>query len=306
MEEEALREASAKLANAKQTWSQARNELVQDVIEAVERYQQRCRDLHTQQTEITNSISTDFPQACSALQENARHKIPDPISGIFDKRGILFSFQHIGERKASEEVDILNLSPPPCLLSEQQASKDDSEQPPPAETTAQSSAEDTTRPPKKSSSKPARPPSRRASRSRPSPAETSLPAPARALVTFLKLDPIKMTRVYKGNYWVFDYTIRLRNKAHNALYVMRCPSKSCDKPVFSKHPLRKQRAEKHLKRCGLPFKDTRDMVRRYAQLIITDRQDRAVSWSWAQKHNLRLLAGDEAHFASENLTVPSK
>ena len=71
---------------------------------------------------------------------------------------------------------------------------------------------------------------------------------------------IKTDVVTKEHYWVFDFGER------TALYTLRCPSSTCSNPVFSKHPLREERAERHFKSCGVTFRDTADLVRRYARL----------------------------------------
>lgn len=74
-----------------------------------------------------------------------------------------------------------------------------------------------------------------------------------------------MEKVVRGHYWIFEYRIATQV----ALYVMRCPSPSCQSPVFSRHPLKRGRAAVHLKACGQYFKNEEDMVRRYAQLGLT-------------------------------------
>ncbi|KAI0008955.1 hypothetical protein F4779DRAFT_618077 [Xylariaceae sp. FL0662B] len=299
MEEPALREALTGLINEKQAWVQVKNEFVQDEIELIERFQQRSREMKSQM-EITKRVLNDFPQADSVLQAYSKYEIPDPTSGIFDKRGILFSFQPTRSCKASGNTDIANLPPRPYLSSEQDSQI---KKQTPAETGAQRSTENVPQGSRKYLSKPPLSPSPRVLRSRPLSTETKISTSGPALLGFMQLDPIKTTQVTKGNYWIFDYIIHSDNRPHSALFTMRCPSSSCDNPVFTKHPLRRQRAAKHLKRCRVPFKDTKDMVRRYARLVVQDRKGRAVTWSWAHKHNLRLLAGDEEHLASENLAV---
>ncbi|KAK8098967.1 uncharacterized protein PG998_012208 [Apiospora kogelbergensis] len=68
-----------------------------------------------------------------------------------------------------------------------------------------------------------------------------------------QLQTMKTDVVTKDHYWVFDYT------DHTALYTLRCPSVTCNNPVFSKHPLRQERAERHFENCGVEFKNTDDL-----------------------------------------------
>ncbi|KAK7946370.1 uncharacterized protein PG986_010691 [Apiospora aurea] len=115
---------------------------------------------------------------------------------------------------------------------------------------------------------------------------------------------IKTDHVTKEHYWVFDLPAAAASASgrdRTALYTLRCPSSTCDNPVFSKHPLRQRRAERHFKSCGVKFRSTADLVRRYARLVVSGRKGREVKRTWARTHNMRLLAGDEAHLACENL-----
>lgn len=63
------------------------------------------------------------------------------------------------------------------------------------------------------------------------------------------------------NYWVFDYLFEERRY----LFILRCPAASCQHPVFSLHPLKQDRAVKHLEACGQRFDDEEDIIRRYAR-----------------------------------------
>lgn len=76
-----------------------------------------------------------------------------------------------------------------------------------------------------------------------------------------KQPPMKLEKAKKGNYWIYEYQFD-----EIALYTMRCPSPSCQHPVFSRDPLEAGRAAKHLRACGLHFKDEKDMVIRYGHL----------------------------------------
>lgn len=103
-------------------------------------------------------------------------------------------------------------------------------------------------------------------RARKRPAARTTLAPPMNKRLYTKQPPIKTSLVTKEHYWVFDFNVTVRGRDHTALYTMRCPSSRCDNPVFSKHPLRSARAEQHFKRCGVRFRDTADLVRRYARL----------------------------------------
>lgn len=74
--------------------------------------------------------------------------------------------------------------------------------------------------------------------------------------------PIRMGMAKKRSYWIFEY----RFQDDVALYVMRCPHEFCQNPVFSRHPLMRDRAATHLKACGQDFQNEREMVKRYAHL----------------------------------------
>lgn len=89
--------------------------------------------------------------------------------------------------------------------------------------------------------------------------------PDPTLLYFIQQAPIRASMVKRENLWVFEYRTHLKNRYHTAFYTMRCPA-SCDEPVFSKNPLRQNRAAKHLRFCGKPFRNQKDMVRRYSQL----------------------------------------
>ncbi|KAJ9148412.1 hypothetical protein NKR23_g5234 [Pleurostoma richardsiae] len=109
--------------------------------------------------------------------------------------------------------------------------------------------------------------------------------------------PIKITELRKLPYWVFEY----RFSRGLSLCTLRCPSPTCSAPVFSKHPLKRSRAASHLKSCGVPFRNERDIIRKYARVVVTGRHDREVTLSWARKHNATLLASNERGLEQENL-----
>ena len=71
--------------------------------------------------------------------------------------------------------------------------------------------------------------------------------------------PIPMGQT--DNYWIFDYPFM----EGRFLFILRCPATKCQHPVFSLHPLKQDRAVKHLKACGQRFDDEEDIVKRYAR-----------------------------------------
>jgi len=71
---------------------------------------------------------------------------------------------------------------------------------------------------------------------------------------------IKMADVSRNSMWIFDYG----SDPRHSLFVMKCP-RNCQSPVFTKHPLMEERAASHLRRCRVPFRSEKDMIRRYAR-----------------------------------------
>lgn len=74
---------------------------------------------------------------------------------------------------------------------------------------------------------------------------------------------IKPREVKSGNYWVFEHG---DPSDPPKMYILRCPKVSCQNPVFSRHPLKANRAVSHFKACGVRFKSLSDLVGRYADL----------------------------------------
>jgi hypothetical protein len=61
--------------------------------------------------------------------------------------------------------------------------------------------------------------------------------------------------------WIFEYDPA---GYPGAMYILRCPSTSCESPVFRCHPMRHKRAEKHFRNCKVRFRDEEDIVLRFA------------------------------------------
>lgn len=70
-----------------------------------------------------------------------------------------------------------------------------------------------------------------------------------------------MSRLFPYSY-VFPYTLP---DSEPAFYILLCPEPECANPQFSSHPLKHDRAAKHLKKCRVWFDSEATMVSRYAR-----------------------------------------
>ncbi|KAK3311918.1 hypothetical protein B0H66DRAFT_102468 [Apodospora peruviana] len=114
---------------------------------------------------------------------------------------------------------------------------------------------------------------------------------------------IKKNVVRKSSFWVFEHGPRLPDQPR--LYTLRCPSVSCQQPVFSRHPFRlgtrnRLRAVEHFAACGIPFRNIDDIVHRYAQQVKPDRPSRKLTESWAKSHNESLIGTNESFLHADN------
>ncbi|KAK8102336.1 hypothetical protein PG984_015482 [Apiospora sp. TS-2023a] len=232
------------------TLAQFKESVVQE-IRNYKQFRRQCEELISQRTSTIQQLAATNPE--TALQLDAGLNLALDIPAIlFREEGVLCSFKPVPKYLASPE--------PP----------NPSGSFPAPDTTA-------TDPARSHKAKP-----RQAARaaSRPANERPPIEPPSRVLRTkkrlaatppinkrlYTKQPPIKTALVTKEHYWVFDFTVTVRGRDHTALYTLRCPSSSCDNPVFSKNPLRSARAEQHFKRCGIRFRDTADLIRRYARL----------------------------------------
>ncbi|KAH9896362.1 hypothetical protein F4778DRAFT_783635 [Xylariomycetidae sp. FL2044] len=245
-------EAEAELTETANAWSNAWRQLTKDIVQSVERYQQHCNDLSLRRNEIIHRVSQESPLEGATLEAKSAYIIPDPTSGVFDNRGLVFSFRTISAASPCAEAS----SSLPSL---------------------------------------ARPASGKVNE----PTQLEALTITEALSTASGLTKPLLHQSLSGGVYhpTDDQDIECREGELLGLRVQN----GCANPVFSKHPLYRDRAKTHFEECGMPYKDERDMVRRYARLVLPDRKGRSVNLLWAQKINRRLLASDEAHLESENL-----
>ncbi|ORY68912.1 uncharacterized protein BCR38DRAFT_482383 [Pseudomassariella vexata] len=311
-EEAAYQRGQAELSHIMRSWTATKNDLLENILGAIRQYKAECEELLLQRAQRIQEISASFPHVGEALQQEC--KIPHADNnGIFDTHGIIFSFRPDENRNSLPALsttpissssdnanpkascprlssvfhsDLAKLSPLTPILQPETSEKFQSNALPPQSKSSRRSAAKTRH---DASRKVLRP---RQSATNPK-SNTALSQPAFET----QQPPIKTSEVSKGNYWILGYPTR----SSSALYIMRCPSETCEHPVFSKHPLCQNRAANHLRECGQPFKDKRDMVKRYARLVVPDRKGREVRRPWAREHNRKLLASNELHLQEENL-----
>ncbi|KAI0123475.1 hypothetical protein BJ170DRAFT_641963 [Xylariales sp. AK1849] len=281
-EQAAYEKGKAELKELRQSWSSAKDTLIETFVNAVHIYKTHCDDLGSQRDQRIQQILSKSPLAGDALAQS--YKIPQSDNGLFVTQDILYSYQPKFKASTGASTTFLQSNEPLGIESNDHDI-----------TTMVESIElvkhnqsptPISKPQSVGPNRPSDVSVGRGLRARPAklcPLKTSLP-------------PIRISEVSKGNYWVFEY----RTLDTYGYYVMRCPSNDCSYPVFSKNPLCNNRAEQHFKQCGYPFKGVSDMVLRYARPVISGRRNREVTKSWARKHNRKLLASDEAHFEREN------
>jgi hypothetical protein len=266
----AYKEGLLALSLNQRSWKRERDILVDIILRFVDPYKEACRDFARRRAEKIEEVAIKFPDVAIALQQ--RFPILDSNRQILQKGDTVFSFRPFKEEQnavvalapaiaapathADEQVG--QLDPTPVNVENWMPSASVTEQP--ARPVAGLDGEATPTP---QPSKPLQAPPMTNSRAlRPLPSPTPA-APSKAAFT-TKQPPIKTSMVSRSKCWIFEYG----SGPDCALYVMRCPSKSCGHPVFSKHPLRGDRATSHFAACGQPFKNERDIVRRYANLSI--------------------------------------
>ncbi|KAK7972625.1 hypothetical protein PG996_006833 [Apiospora saccharicola] len=245
----AAKDASEALSRIDQAMCDTLTQFKESVVQEIRNYKQfrrQCEELISQRTSTIQQLAATDPE--TALQLDAGLNLTLDIPAIlFREEGVLCSFKPVPKYLASPEPPVATDEAYPARSHKAKprhaaraASRPTNERPPPT---------------------PIEPPFR-VLRTKKRPAAT--PLINKRLYT--RQPPIKTALVTKEHYWVFDFTVTVRGRDHTALYTLRCPSNSCDNPVFSKHPLRSARAEQHFKRCGIRFRDTADLVRRYARL----------------------------------------
>ncbi|KAK8877602.1 hypothetical protein PGQ11_002548 [Apiospora arundinis] len=278
-------------------------EFLLQAIQTYKAYRKQCDDLISQRTSIIGDLSSSDPIS-AARYTGTNLDIP---AVLFQEYGVLCSFKPVPKHPASPEPTLARDKYPcePKSITISASSSNPTEPPNPrqqsraARTAKHTAAIDEPHQPQPSRVLRGKRPAAEADLAAapavaappPSKRLHKLPQPQRQ-----QYETIKTDLVTKEHYWVFDF-----GYDPASLYTLRCPSSTCNNPVFSKHPLLEERAARHFKSCGVNFRNTTDLVRRYARLVVSGRKGREVKRAWAKAHNLRLLAGDEAHLACENL-----
>ncbi|KAK8074011.1 hypothetical protein PG994_004910 [Apiospora phragmitis] len=277
--EQALRDASITLAKIEKDFFAEFAHIRESMIRSIEAYNAFLKqrdELMSRRTALIREVSAFDPEAAIQLEAGTRHYEDPEGSTSVELPKSPRSSQRRTARAASSGPHPQPRTPSPRRLRRKQ--------PPAPPSTSVVAAKNATAPP-----------------------------PATTRLTVLPpIQTIKTDHVTKEHYWVFDFAA---GRDRTALYILRCPSSTCDNPIFSKHPLRQGRAERHFESCGVKFRNTADLVRRYAHVdfelaslltgsrwvVVPGRKGREVKRTWAKAHNLRLLAGDEVHLACENL-----
>ncbi|KAI0183888.1 hypothetical protein EV127DRAFT_413745 [Xylaria flabelliformis] len=130
---------------------------------------------------------------------------------------------------------------------------------------------------------------------------TSRKTPLRPILHHIKFTTkpnIDFAEVERRNLWVFECRIWFTIRYQWCYLTMKCPVHPVC-PVFSKNPMRGNRAVNHLRKYGVAFDDEYDMLCKYARIVISKR--RVISRDDLREYNSSLLMANEARFEEENL-----
>ncbi|KAF6812752.1 hypothetical protein CPLU01_14826 [Colletotrichum plurivorum] len=93
-----------------------------------------------------------------------------------------------------------------------------------------------------------------------------------------------LTRFFPYSY-IFPYKLP---DSELAFYILLCPEPGCSDPQFSTHPLKHNRAARHLEKCGVWFDSEVTMVSRYARKVLMGRGQVPLSEEAAADYNEQL------------------
>lgn len=296
LEDQAFNAGKAKLDDLLKQLVDDESDIKERLYQLMEDHKALCQEKAEQRSRIILETLATNTKAGRFLENDENYRILIPKKTVWVHKGAVIQFVPSEDKPAADHSDALSLpttddkkrTMPMALI------------PPDSESGKNTDLNDYPSPPIFEQDRPEyhRKPSSRHSSTRSS--AFNLRPKQRVQEYFSNRDwaiqrPIPMGQT--DNYWIFDYPFM----EGRFLFILRCPATKCQHPVFSLHPLKQDRAVKHLKACGQRFDDEEDIVKRYARQVISGRKGRIVTQTWVRKHNLKLLGANEKHLEGESL-----